>query len=91
MIDGQPIDEIRENLELQLDAFEEYYSECSHYWLRAGRVAPTFGLVGAVMGLMLALGLLEDPVLYGLAVSLVRSATVTGIMGAYAFFIPFWN
>lgn len=89
MIDGQPIDEIKENLELQLEALEEYYHECSHYWIRAGESCPTFGLVGAVMGLMLALGLLSDPAAMAAGIAGAFTATVTGIMGAYAFFIPF--
>ncbi|ASM36213.1 flagellar motor stator protein MotA [Campylobacter sputorum] len=89
MIDGQPIDEIKENLELQLESVEEYYHECSHYWMRAGESAPTFGLVGAVMGLMLALGLLSDPAAMAAGIAGAFTATVTGIMGAYAFFIPF--
>lgn len=89
MIDGQPIDEIKENLELQLESLEEYYHECSHYWMRAGESAPTFGLVGAVMGLMLALGLLSDPAAMAAGIAGAFTATVTGIMGAYAFFMPF--
>lgn len=89
MIDGQPIDEIKENLELQLESIEEYYHECAHYWIRSGESAPTFGLVGAVMGLTLALALLEDPAAMAAGIAGAFTATVTGIMGAYAIFAPF--
>lgn len=89
MIDGQPIDEIKQNLELQLESIEEYYHECAHYWIRSGESAPTFGLVGAVMGLTLALALLEDPAAMAAGIAGAFTATVTGIMGAYAIFAPF--
>ena len=72
LVDGQPIDEVRENLELELETTENYYHECAHFWLRTGESCPTFGLVGAVMGLMLALQLLDNP-----------QAMAAGIAGAF--------
>lgn len=88
LVDGQPIDEVRENLELELETTENYYHECSHFWLRTGESCPTFGLVGAVMGLMLALQLLDNPQAMAAGIAGAFTATVTGIMGAYAFFGP---
>ena len=61
LVDGQPIDEVKEHLELSIETTEEYYHECGHFWIRTGESCPTFGLVGAVMGLMLALQLLDNP------------------------------
>ena len=91
LVDGQPIDEVRENLELELETTENYYHECSHFWLRTGESCPTFGLVGAVMGLMLALQLLDNPQAMAAGIAGAFTATVTGIMGAYAFFGPWGN
>lgn len=88
LVDGQPIDEVRENLELELETTENYYHECAHFWLRTGESCPTFGLVGAVMGLMLALQLLDNPQAMAAGIAGAFTATVTGIMGAYAFFGP---
>ena len=91
LVDGQPIDEVRENLELELETTENYYHECAHFWLRTGESCPTFGLVGAVMGLMLALQLLDNPQAMAAGIAGAFTATVSGIMGAYAFFGPWGN
>lgn len=91
LVDGQPIDEVRKNLELELETTENYYHECAHFWLRTGESCPTFGLVGAVMGLMLALQLLDNPQAMAAGIAGAFTATVTGIMGAYAFFGPWGN
>ena len=91
LVDGQPIDEVRENLELELETTENYYHECAHFWVRTGESCPTFGLVGAVMGLMLALQLLDNPQAMAAGIAGAFTATVTGIMGAYAFFGPWGN
>ena len=91
LVDGRPIDEVRENLELELETTENYYHECAHFWLRTGESCPTFGLVGAVMGLMLALQLLDNPQAMAAGIAGAFTATVTGIMGAYAFFGPWGN
>ena len=91
LVDGQPIDEVKENLELEMEVTEEYYHECGHFWIRTGESCPTFGLVGAVMGLMLALQLLDNPQAMAAGIAGAFTATVTGIMGAYAFFGPWGN
>ena len=88
LVDGQPIDEVKANLELEMETAEHYYHECSHFWIRTGESCPTFGLVGAVMGLMLALQLLDNPQAMAAGIAGAFTATVTGIMGSYAFFGP---
>ena len=88
LVDGQPIDEVKANLELEMETTEHYYHECSHFWIRTGESCPTFGLVGAVMGLMLALQLLDNPQAMAAGIAGAFTATVTGIMGSYAFFGP---
>lgn len=88
LVDGQPIDEVKDSLELAADTLEEYYKECGKFWEKTGESCPTFGLVGAVMGLMLALQLLDDPAAMAMGIAGAFTATVTGIMGAYAFFGP---
>ncbi|MFW5619225.1 MAG: flagellar motor stator protein MotA [Campylobacter hyointestinalis] len=88
LVDGQPIDEVKENLDLAIETTEEYYHECGHFWIKTGESCPTFGLVGAVMGLMLALQLLDDPAAMAAGIAGAFTATVTGIMGSYAFFGP---
>ncbi|AJC94618.1 flagellar motor stator protein MotA [Campylobacter volucris] len=91
MVDGKSIDEIKENMEIQIEEMEEYYKECAEYWIRFGETCPTMGLVGAVFGLMLALTLLDDPQAMAMGISGAFTATVTGIFGAYALFGPWGN
>lgn len=88
LVDGATAQNIRETMEIQIDELEEYYKGAAHYWITAGEAAPTFGLVGAVMGLMLALALLDDPARMAAGIAGAFTATVTGIMTAYALFGP---
>ena len=91
MVDGKSFDEIHESLEIQTEQLEEHYKECGEYWIRFGETCPTMGLVGAVMGLMLALKLLDDPQAMAAGIAGAFTATVTGIFGAYALFGPWGN
>ena len=79
LVDGKSFDEIRETMEIQTEELEEHYKEAGEYWILAGETCPTMGLVGAVMGLMLALQKLDNP---------QEMATVTGIFASYALFTP---
>ncbi|MBZ7987287.1 flagellar motor stator protein MotA [Campylobacter canadensis] len=91
LVDGKEIEEIKESMELQIELSEEYYQECSEFFIRVGESCPTFGLVGAVCGLMLALQLLDDPQAMAQGIAGAFTATVTGIFGAYACFGPWGN
>ncbi|TQR29042.1 flagellar motor protein MotA [Campylobacter sp. MIT 99-7217] len=91
LVDGKSFDEIHESMEIQTEELEEYYKECAEYWIRFGETCPTMGLVGAVMGLMLALQLLDDPQAMAAGIAGAFTATVTGIFGAYALFAPWGN
>ena len=88
VIDGRDAKSVKEDLEIKIEQLEHYYHGAAHYWITAGESAPTFGLVGAVMGLMLALQLLDDPKAMAAGISGAFTATVTGIMSAYAIFGP---
>lgn len=88
LVDGKSFDEIKDNMEIQTEQLEEHYKECAEYWIRFGETCPTMGLVGAVMGLMLALKLLDNPQAMAAGISGAFTATVTGIFGAYALFAP---
>ena len=91
LIDGKSFDEIKESMEIQTEELEEHYKEAGEYWIRFGETCPTMGLVGAVMGLMLALKLLDDPQAMAAGIAGAFTATVTGIFGAYALFGPWGN
>ncbi|MFG5109118.1 MotA/TolQ/ExbB proton channel family protein, partial [Campylobacter lari] len=91
IIDGKESKAVKEDMEIQIEQLEEYYHGAAHYWLVAGESAPTFGLVGAVIGLMLALQKLDNPAEMAAGIAGAFTATVTGIMCAYAIFGPWGN
>ncbi|KAA6234516.1 flagellar motor stator protein MotA [Campylobacter sp. LR264d] len=88
LVDGKSYEEIRDNMEIQTEELEEHYKECAEFWTRFGETCPTIGLVGAVMGLTLALQLLDNPQAMAAGIAGAFTATVTGIFGAYALFAP---
>lgn len=90
-VDGNEVDAISEALELVIEETEEYYHGCAHYWILAGETSPVMGLVGAVMGLILALQKLDDPAAMAAGIAGAFTATVTGIFSAYVLLGPFGN
>ena len=88
VIDGSKEEQIEESLELVIEETEHYYHSASHYWLLAGETCPTMGLVGAVLGLILALQKLDNPAEMAAGIAGAFTATVTGIAGSYMFLGP---
>lgn len=91
LVDGYEPEGIRERLELEIETIEEYYEGAAKYWIVAGETTPVFGLVGAVMGLILALKRLENPVEMAEGIAGAFTATVTGIVSSYLLFGPWGN
>ena len=89
IIDGREAKDVREDMEIQIEQLEHYYHGAAHYWILFGESCPVMGLVGAVCGLILALTLLDNPAAMAAGIGGAFTATVTGIMGAYAIFGPF--
>ncbi|MDD5716210.1 MAG: flagellar motor stator protein MotA [Sulfuricurvum sp.] len=90
-VDGNEIDTIVETMELVIEQTEEYYHGCAHYWILAGETSPVLGLVGAVLGLILALQKLDNPSEMAAGIAGAFTATVTGIFSAYVLFGPIGN
>ena len=88
IVDGSKEEQIEESLEAIIEETEHYYHGASHYWLLAGETAPTMGLVGAVLGLILALQKLDNPAEMAAGIAGAFTATVTGIAGSYMFLGP---
>ncbi len=90
-VDGNEIDTIVETLEQVIEETEEYYHGCAHYWILVGETSPVLGLVGAVLGLILALQKLDNPAEMAAGIAGAFTATVTGIFSAYVLFGPMGN
>lgn len=87
-VDGNEVDTIVETLELVIEETEHYYHGCGHYWLLAGETSPVMGLIGAVLGLILALKKLDNPAEMAAGIAGAFTATVTGIFSSYVMLGP---
>ncbi|AQQ54146.1 flagellar motor stator protein MotA [Planococcus lenghuensis] len=91
MVDGQPAEQIRKLLEEDIDAMEERHELGAKIFTQAGTYAPTLGVLGAVIGLVAALGHLDDVALLGKSISAAFIATLFGIFTGYVLWHPFAN
>ncbi|CAM3213034.1 flagellar motor stator protein MotA [Filibacter tadaridae] len=90
-IDGQNADYIRDVLTEEVDAMENRHSAGALIFSQAGTYAPTLGVLGAVVGLIAALGNLNDVEALGHAISAAFIATLLGIFTGYVLWHPFAN
>jgi chemotaxis protein MotA len=87
-VDGTEPGELREMMEMELSAREEYDEQFPQVFESAGGFAPTVGILGAVLGLIQVMQHLDklDEVGRGIAVAFV--ATIYGVGSANLFFLP---
>lgn len=90
-IDGQNADYIRDVLSEEVEAMEDRHSAGAQIFSQAGTYAPTLGVLGAVVGLIAALGNLNDIDALGHAISAAFIATLLGIFTGYVLWHPFAN
>ncbi|MFD2680101.1 flagellar motor stator protein MotA [Bacillus seohaeanensis] len=90
-VDGQNADYIRDVLNEEIDAMEERHSAGALIFTQAGTYAPTLGVLGAVVGLIAALGDMSDIDKLGHAISAAFIATLLGIFTGYVLWHPFAN
>ena len=88
-IDGQNADYIRDVLTEEVEALEDRHASGALVFSQAGSYAPTLGVLGAVVGLISALGDLSDTEKLGHAVAAAFIATLLGIFTGYVLWHPF--
>ncbi|MDQ0340864.1 chemotaxis protein MotA [Caldalkalibacillus uzonensis] len=91
VIDGQSPEFIRQMMEEDLDAMAERHAAGAQIFSQAGTYAPTLGVLGAVMGLIAALGDLDDIERLGPAIAAAFVATLLGIFTGYVLWHPMAN
>lgn len=91
VVDGQSQEYIREMMEEEILAMEERHELGAKIFTQAGTYAPTLGVLGAVIGLVAALGHLDDISLLGKSISAAFIATLFGIFTGYVLWHPFAN
>lgn len=90
-VDGQSADYIRDVLSEEIEAMEERHQAGAQIFSQAGTYAPTLGVLGAVVGLIAALGNMGDTEALGAAISAAFIATLLGIFTGYVLWHPFAN
>jgi chemotaxis protein MotA len=90
-VDGQNADYIRDVLSEEIDAMEERHQAGALIFTQAGTYAPTLGVLGAVVGLIAALGDMSNMEALGHAISAAFIATLLGIFTGYVLWHPFAN
>lgn len=91
VIDGMDGTFVRDVLELDIALMEERHRTGALVFSQAGMYAPTLGVLGAVIGLIAALGNMADIDALGHAIAAAFVATMFGIFTGYVMWHPFAN
>jgi chemotaxis protein MotA len=90
-VDGSEPKELRQTMEVELQYMEERGEHSAKVYEAAGGYAPTIGIIGAVLGLIVVMQHLDniEEVGHGIAVAFV--ATIYGVGAANIVFLPAAN
>lgn len=91
VVDGMDADFVSDVLEAEVVAMEERHRNGALIFSQAGMYAPTLGVLGAVIGLIAALGNLDDIEALGHSIAAAFIATLLGIFTGYVMWHPFAN
>ena len=90
-IDGTDPEQVREVMETEIHAMKQRHKAGQAMLTQIGVFSPTFGIIGAVFGLIVTLGNLNDPAKLGEGISAAFVATFWGVFLANGMFLPFAN
>ncbi|MDT3428113.1 chemotaxis protein MotA [Paenibacillus forsythiae] len=88
IVDGTDPGQVRQILELEMDAAELKHEGYAKVFEAAGGYAPTMGIIGTVLGLIRVLGSLTDPSQLGPSIAVAFTATLYGVASANLLFLP---
>lgn len=91
VIDGLDPDFVSDVLDAEIQGMEERHRTGALIFSQAGSYAPTLGVLGAVVGLIAALGNLDDIDKLGHSIAAAFVATLLGIFTGYVLWHPFAN
>ena len=91
IVDGVDRDALYSLLESAIDIEQSKIEPCAKLFEAMGGYFPTFGIIGAVLGLIHAMSLLDRPDLLGPSIAVAFVATIYGLLGANAILIPAGN
>jgi len=91
VIDGMEPEFVSDVLDAELEVMEKRHAAGYAMFTQGGTYAPTLGVLGAVVGLIAALGNLKDVDALGHAIAAAFVATLLGIYTGYVLWHPFAN
>lgn len=91
VIDGMDPEFVSDVLDAELEVMEQRHHDGMAIFSQAGTYAPTLGVLGAVIGLIAALGNLQDIDKLGHSIAAAFVATLLGIFTGYVIWLPFAN
>ncbi len=87
-VDGTDPNIIRDTLETEAHVVMEEQEVGVHFWEDCGAIAPTIGILGAVLGLIHVMENLDKPEMIGPGIAVAFVATLYGVGSANIFFLP---
>jgi chemotaxis protein MotA len=90
-IDGVDSDSVRDTMEIEIRAMKERHKAGVKLMTNIGIYCPTFGIIGAVVGLIATLSHLDDPAHLGQGIAAAFIATFWGVFMANGIFLPVAN
>jgi len=88
LLDGTEPAALRQMLEVETVYAEEHVAMGAKVFESAGGYSPTFGIIGAVMGLIHVMENLADPSKLGAGIAVAFVATIYGVVSANLVFLP---
>lgn len=88
VIDGFEPESIRDIMETELQALAERHRMGQKLYLTWGSLAPAFGMIGTLIGLVQMLSSLDDPEAIGPGMAVALLTTFYGVLAANLFFNP---
>ncbi len=91
IVDGTDPSVTRQMLELEIEKVHRDGESQAKIFDTAGGFAPTLGIIGTVLGLMILLGNLQDPSTLAKSISVAFTATMYGVATANLIYFPIAN
>ena len=87
-VDGVEPETMRDILETDIDVTIRRSGRCAQVFESAGGFSPTIGIIGAVLGLIITMGRIDDTKMVGRGIAAAFVATIYGVGLANLFLLP---
>ncbi|MGB7365623.1 motility protein A [Carnobacterium jeotgali] len=88
VVDGLEPETVRDIMEITTENIEKRHSVGQDIFLKWGEMAPAYGMIGTLIGLIIMLGELDDPSTIGVGMATALITTFYGSFLANLVFIP---